>query len=126
MPTKFHRLLYAVRPFRGEDVRRIAAYFTLGVALPRLPLWPGAAPTVNPLRFLPPEVFGWITLILGIALLLTNGRQRHRFRARLVAFVGLLVWAFLAGATNSATSFIIDITVAYALLGEIGASRDDC
>lgn len=120
------KLLHALRPFRGDDVRRICALFTLGVAIPRLPIWAGMQPAVNPLRFLPPEAFGWITLALGIALLLTNGKQRYRFRGRMTAFVGLFVWALLAGATTSVTSLIIDVTVMYAMLGEIGAGRDDC
>jgi len=119
------KFFHALRPFRGDDVRRICALFTLAVAIPRLPFY-AEAPTVNPLRFLPPEAFGWITLALGIALLLTNGHQRYRFGGRMVAFAGLLIWALLAGATNSITSLIIDITVMYAMLGEIGAGRNDC
>jgi hypothetical protein len=120
------KVLHALRPFRGDDVRRICAIFTLAVAVPRLPMWPGPAPTVNPLRFLPPEAFGWICLALGIALLLTAGRHRFRVRGRLMAFFGLLVWALLFGATNSVTSQIIDLTVMWAMLGEIMAGRDDC
>lgn len=119
------KLLHALRPFRGDDVRRICALFTLAVALPRLPFY-ADPPAVNPLRFLPPEAFGWITLALGIALLVTNGRLRYRISGRMVAFAGLLIWALLAGATNSITSLIIDITVMYAMLGEIGAGRNDC
>jgi len=120
------KVLHALRPFRGDDVRRICAVFTLAVAIPRLPFWSGDAPAVNPLRFLSPEAFGWLTLVLGIALLLTNGRLRYRVSGRLVALGGLLVWALLAGATSSITSLIIDITVMYAMLGEIMAGRDDC
>jgi hypothetical protein len=119
------KLLHALRPFRGDDIRRICALFTLAVALPRLPFY-ASQPVVNPLRFLPFEAFGWITLALGIALLLTNGKQRHRLSGRVVAFAGLLIWALLAGATTSVTSLIIDLTVMYAMLGEIGAGRDDC
>jgi hypothetical protein len=125
MKANAKRLLQALRPFRGRDVRVMCAMFTLAVALPRLPLWPGAQPTVNPLRLLPPEVFGWICLVLGIALLLTSGRWRCRFVGRSVAFAGLLVWALLAGATTSATSFLIDIIIAYAMFGEIGAGCHD-
>jgi hypothetical protein len=32
----------------------------------------------------------------------------------------------LTGATNSATSLLIDLVIMWALLGEIGAGRDDC
>lgn len=125
MTTKSRRMLHALRPFRGRDVRVMCALFTLAVALPRLPLWPGDTPNVNPLRLLPPEVFGWICLILGIALLVTTGRWRCKMAGRLVAFVGLIVWALLAGATLSVTSLFIDIIIAYAMLGEVGAGCND-
>jgi hypothetical protein len=125
MSRQANKLLSALRPFRGRDVRVMCAWFTLAVALPRLPIWPGAAPTVNPLRYLPPEVFGFITLVLGIALLATNGPCRYRFIGRLTAFVGLLVWSLLAGATTSVTSLIINVTIMWAMVGEIGAQRDD-
>jgi hypothetical protein len=95
------------------------------VALPRLPFFPGE-PAVNPLRILPPEAFGWLCLVLGIALLATAGKWRYRFRGRLVAFIGLSIWALLAGATNSTTSMIIDVTIMFALLGEIIAGHNDC
>ena len=126
MTARANKILHAMRPFRGRDVRVMVALFTLAVALPRLPFWPGSTPTVNPLRFLPAEAFGWITLALGIALLLTAGRWRTKMAGRLVAFVGLIVWALLAGATFSITSRAIDIIIAYAMLGEIGAGRNDC
>jgi hypothetical protein len=120
------RLLHALRPFRGDDVRRICALFTLAVAVPRLPMWPGYAPFANPLTILPAEAFGWLTLALGIALLATNGRHRARVRGRLVALAALLIWALIAGATSSLTSDIMSVAVAYAMLGEILAGRNDC
>lgn len=120
----WRRLLPWLRPFRGWDVRRMAAAFTLAVAIPRLPFWP-TQPTVNPLRFLPPEAFGWLCLVVGIALVITAGRRRCRVSGRLVALAGLVLWGLLAGATNSATSFWVDITIAYAMLGEIGAGCNE-
>ena len=126
MRGRANRLLQALRPPRGRDVRVICALFTLAVALPRLPVWPGITPSVNPLTILPPEMFGWLTLLLGVALLATAGRWRTHVAGRLVAFVGLLIWALLAGATASITSMLIDIIICYAMIGEIMAGRDDC
>jgi len=126
MRGRANRILYALRPFRGRDVRVICAVFTLAVALPRLPLWNGPSPAVNPLTILPPEAFGWICLVLGVALLATAGRWRTHVSGRVVAFVGLLIWALLTGATTSVTSRIIDITVCYAMIGEIMAGDNDC
>jgi hypothetical protein len=118
------KLLHALRPFRGDDVRRICALFTLAVALPRLPFY-ADPPAVNPLRFLPPEAFGWITLALGIALLATSGSHRHKLVGRLVALAGLIVWGILTGATSSITSMIIDVAIMWAMVGEIGAQSGD-
>jgi hypothetical protein len=113
-----------LRPFRGPDVRRMCAFFTLAVAIPRLPLWE-TAPMFSPLTILPPAAFGWITLVLGVALLATNGPRRHLFYGRLVAFVGLVVFGILTGATTSVTSMIINVGVMWAMVGEIGANKYD-
>jgi len=118
------RLIALLRPFRGEDVRRICGFVTLAVAIPRLPLW-DTPPLFSPLTIFPPVVFGWLALALGIALLVTNGPRRPMFSGRLVAFIGLVVWALLAGATDSVTSILIDIIIMWAMVGEIGASSND-
>jgi hypothetical protein len=119
------RLRPHARPFRGPDVRRMVAMMTLAVAIPRLPIWANA-PAFSPLRLLPPEAFGWLCLAVGLSLLVTGGRWRVRLRGRLAALGALVVWALLTGATNSATSLLIDLVIMWALLGEIGAGRDDC
>lgn len=118
------RLIALLRPFRGTDVRRMCAFMTLAVAIPRLPLY-DFPPSVNPLGLLPPAVFGWLTLVLGIALLATNGPRRHKMSGRLVAFIGLVIWAILTGATSSVTSMIIDVAIMWAMVGEIGAQSCD-
>jgi len=119
-----NELIGLLRPFRGSDVRRMCAMFTLAVGLPRLPVW-GTDVPVSLLGILPAEVFGWVFLALGFVLLATNGQHRHRPGGRLVAFVALVLWALLTGATNSITSQIINVGVMWAMVGEIGASSDD-
>lgn len=113
-----------LRPPRGDDVRRLLALLTLAVALPRLPIWPGPA-IVYPLRLLPQEAFGWLTLVVGIALLLTscNG-QRLQLPGRLTSVLAFATWLTLAAATSSATSLLVDLAIAYALLGEIVGQED--
>lgn len=118
------RLVALLRPFRGNDVRRMCAFMTLAVAIPRLPLY-DFPPFVNPLALLPPVVFGWITLALGIALLATSGPHRHKLVGRLVALAGLIVWGILTGATSSITSMVIDVAIMWAMVGEIGAENGD-
>lgn len=115
-----------LRPPRGCDVRRLVALLTLAVAVPRLPFWPGP-PVVYPLRLLPQEVFGWLTLFIGLTLLLTAcNRWRLHPVGRLIAVLGFATWLTLAAATTSVTSMIVDVAIAYALLGEILSLRHDC
>lgn len=113
-----------IAPFRGEHVRRMAAYLTLAVSIPRLPFFP-APPTVYPLGILPQEVFGWLFLASGLALLATGGRWRLKLRGRLVALAAFVAWSVLAAATTSLTSVLVDAAVMWALFGEITAGRED-
>lgn len=117
-------LIGLLRPSRGSDVRRLCATFTLAVALPRLPLW-DVMPPVSVLGLLPAAAYGWLFMVLGIALLATNGRWRTRLSGRLVAFVALVLWGVLLGGTTSITSIIINLAVMWAMVGEIGASEGD-
>lgn len=119
------RLRALLRPFCGQDIRRLVGFLTLAVALPRLPVWPGPA-IVYPLRWLPQELYGWLTLAAGLLLLATLGRHRTRLRGRLTALFAFAVWATLAAATTSATSMMIDLLIMYALLGEMMAVPDEC
>lgn len=119
-----HALWALVGPFRGDQVRRLVGFLTLAVALPRLPFSP-APPIVYPLGILPQEAFGWIFLIVGLALLATNGRHRVRLRGRLAALAAFVAWSILAAATTSVTSMLIDAVIMYAMFGEITAGRDD-
>lgn len=117
-------IVCCLRPPRGRDVRRLVAMLTLAVALPRLPGWPGPV-VVYPLRLLPPEVFGYLTLVVGLTLWLTAcNRWRLRPAGRLAAVLAFATWLTLAAATTSATSVMVDLVIAYALLGEIVGQED--
>ena len=116
------RLRRYYRPFRGVDVRRLTAAVLLGVALPRLPFWPGPS-VVYPLRILPQEVFGWLALGIAVALVLTL-THRYHWSGRIVAVLAFVTWITLAFATTSVTSMILDLTFAYAMFGEITAQRN--
>lgn len=115
MKAKFVALL---RPFHGFEVRRLTGFIMLGIALPRLPFWPGPA-IVYPLKLLPEATFGWLTLAVSLALLITAWRWRLHFSGRFVALVAFVTWVILAVATTSVTSMILDITFAWASFGEV-------
>lgn len=120
------KLFHWLRAPRGCDVRRLIAWMTFAVALPRLPLFaPSASMTVYPLGILPQETFGWIFLAAGLALLITGGRWRLKMRGRTAALAALLAWSVLAAATTSTTSRLLDLGIMYSLVGEIIAGRDD-
>lgn len=119
MTSKWQRLFI---PPCGPSVRLLIAWYTLWVGLPRIfDLTPGA---LLPLRFLPPEVYGWLMTALGLALLVTclNG-WRRRWWGRAVAAAAFVVWVMLAAAAPSATSILINATTAACLLHEVWSVR---
>lgn len=116
------RLRRWLRPFCGEEIKRLVAAITLAVALPRLPFWPGPH-IVYPLHLLPQEVFGWAALVSSLLLLATTERYRLRFVGRMSAVLAFAFWVTLAFATTSATSMMLDALFAYALFGEIIAQE---
>ena len=115
-------LLNLLRPFQGADVRRLTAVVLIAVALPRLPFWPGPS-TVYLLTILPEAVFGWLTLVVAIGLLSTVGCCRTQIVGRVIALLAFVLWVTLAAATTSATSIILNLAFAYAMLGEILADH---
>ena len=117
-------LIALLRPFRGADVRRLVAWALLTVALPRLPFWPGPS-TVYQLTILPAEIFGFLALALAVGLWATAGCCRTQLVGRLIAMLAFVFWVILAAATTSFTSIALNLGFAYAMLGEIGADRDD-
>jgi hypothetical protein len=125
MHARARKVWKVLRPMRGQEVRRLVAFLTLAVAIPRLPFFPGPLITY-PLGFLPQETFGWLFLVAGMALLATcYNRSRLQLRGRLVALATLLVWSVLAAATTSMTSRLIDSVIMWAMLGEIVAAEYD-
>ena len=118
------KLWHYVSPPTGRHVRRLAAWITLAVALPRLPI--GIFPaTYQPLGIFSAEVFGWLCLICGIGLWGTSGRHRLSIMSRIVSVVAFVLWVTLAAATASATSRMIDLVIAYAMIGEIVTWRNE-
>jgi hypothetical protein len=115
-------LVWLLSPFRGEAVRRGTAFVMLGIALPRLPFWPGPAP-VYPLEILSGDLFGWLTLANAIALVVTGRRWRLTWIGRSAALVAFATWMLLAFATTSWTSRFIDVAFAWAMWGEMTAQE---
>lgn len=108
----------------GRQARRLAAALTLAVGLPRLPAFDGALLAYNPLRFVDPWVYGVAMTVLGLALLVTAyDGWRMRPLGRLTAALAFVAWATLAAATSSATSLLINLTVASVLLAEVWTVR---
>jgi hypothetical protein len=116
------RLIWLFRPFRGEAVRRGTAFVMLGVAIPRLPFWPGPDPAY-PLGILSSDLFGWLTLANAVVLILTARRWRLTWVGRTAALVAFATWVLLAFATTSWTSRFIDVAFAWAMWGEMTAQE---
>lgn len=115
------RYLY---PPAGAEVRRLIAVLTLAVGIPRLP---GVAEVAAfaPQRFGPPEVFGVVCTLAGLALLATAYRQRLTIWGRMAAVVAFAVWITLAAATTSNTSQLLDLAIAASLFVEVGTLRNE-
>ncbi len=115
------RYLY---PPAGVDVRRLIALATLAVGIPRLP---GVAEVAAfaPQRFGPPEVFGVVCTLAGLALLATAYRQRLTIWGRMAAVVAFVTWISLAAETTSVTSLLLDLAIAASLFVEVGTLRNE-
>jgi|GEM_PF-2942748 len=114
-----------LRPLCGVQARRLAALLTLAVGLPRLP-WFGFSPPFAPLRFVSPELYGFVMIALGAALYVTAFHHRLGLVGRTAAALGFTAWAVLAAATSSATSLLISLTVASVLLSEVWTQKGRC
>lgn len=124
MKTRARRLLRWIRPPRGREVRRLLAGLCLAIALPRLPLVQDVF-YFSPLRFGPPEAYGFLFLLASAGLLLTMDGWRMEVRGRVAAAFTGVMFVTLAFASVSATSFLVDMLCAAAAFGEVVTMRDE-
>lgn len=126
MMTKTARALRTFFGFpRGVDVRRVVAWITLAIGVPRTEPF-NELGRFLPLRFAEPEAYGVIFTALGILLLLTCYWRRLGLPGRLVAVAsfGAYVTIGIDAIPLSATSVLVDFIMAYALFGEIITHAD--
>jgi len=112
-----------LRALRQMKPRTVVALLTLMVAWPRV-LPGGAVSAIYPLKYFPQELFGWMSLIAGILLLVTHN-MRLRLFGRLSAVFAFVVWTTLFVATTSWTSRGIDLVIMAILIIEILTPYDD-
>ncbi len=110
-------LKYYPKPPCGNEARRLIGVLTLAVGVPRLVFFVDVP--YNPLRFADPWVYGILMTVLGTLLLITSFGRRRTIAGKLVAGASFVAWCMLAAATTSATSLMINITVAASLLMEV-------
>jgi hypothetical protein len=110
----------AITPPSGPQVRKLAAWITLAVGLPRV--FPIFAQSVSPLRFFEPHVYGIIMIILGVMLFKTRKEPlRSSLFGRIVSALSMTMWVVLAAATMSPTSLLVNASFAVVMLAEIFA-----
>ena len=108
--------LNLLKPKQCAVPRFIVAWFTLWVGIPRLPFFDAS---FSPLKFIDPWIYGVIMTTIGIGLLITSYKWRTAIAGRIIASIGFVVWIGLAVATTSATSVLIDFTIAVILFLEV-------
>jgi len=118
------KLLQQLYPPNGCEVRRVVAWTLIAYGMVRLLQLPAAGHEV--LTIAPGLVYGWLKVIVGIALLLTNYKRRLTWLGRIVA-----VFTFSLCVTMAIDSYPIWNGVAtYALLGLFTlsgiTSRSEC
>lgn len=111
---------YIVSPPRGLGVRRVIVGILLAVGIPRLPFAHDVLPFAG-LQGASPEVFGIVGIAIGLLMLATTYHWRLSLPGRIAAGLAFVFFCTLAVATNSATSLIVDITMAWAAFGEMVA-----
>ncbi len=127
-PSSLSRFFMAiwrvVRPPQGCDIRRYVAIGLIGFGLIRLLNLPAAGHET--LAWLPFQAYGASKIILGLALLLTNGKRRLTWYSHMVAALTIAFCAMTAVDSlpyvNGSWVYILPI---WALLGEAG-SRNEC
>lgn len=119
-------VLQYLAPPTGFGVRKVVGFSAIAIGLPRVI---SGANFGMVTELAPAVVYGLGFLILGLALLVTSGRWRLRLSGRLAAVVGAGMFATLAAdvAHLSLTSLLINLMMAYALIGEAGEVKKwDC
>lgn len=111
---------YIFRPPRGQGVRRVIVGILLAVGIPRLPSAHDILPFAG-LQGAPPEVFGIVGVTVAALMLATTYHWRLDVPGRIAAALAFFYFCTLVVATGSATSFIVDITMAWAAFGEMVA-----
>ena len=112
--------LNLLKPKQCAVPRFIAAWFTLWVGIPRLPFFDAS---FSPLKFIDPWIYGVIMTTIGAGLLITSYKWRTAIAGRIIASIGFVAWIGLAVATTSATSVLIDFTIATILFLEVIAKH---
>ena len=105
----------------GSELRLLAVAICMAVGLPRLPLVQDVL-SFAPHRFGDADAWALLFVALGLALWATCYRGRLSLAGRVVAGVGAVSFVALAAATVSATSFVVDLSLATALAWEAGTN----
>lgn len=106
-----------IRVPRGAEVRLLIAGQSLAVGIPRLP-YASSLLSPSPLAFLTAEIFGLAFTLLGIVLLVSCYTGRLSWHGRVVALIGIALWATLMLAGSSPTSGLIALCSTCALIYE--------
>lgn len=123
------RFLSAMRRLSREygipqpaKMRWLAAGIALSVGVPRLPVVHDVM-NFGVQRFGSSDVWGWVLTLLGVMLLVTCYRWRLHIFGRMVALVGLVLFAGLIWSTQSDTSKGVELFAFIALLWEAGTQK---
>lgn len=120
--TYLSRFWLFIRAQHGAELRLLAAAICLSIGVPRLALTHAALP-VAAHRFGEPQAWGWLFVVVGLALLVTCWRWRFTPAGRIIAGLGAVAFVGLAAATTGATSFGVDVSLACALAWEAGTAN---
>lgn len=120
--TYLSRFWLFIRVQHGAELRLLAAAICLSIGFPRLEFAHHVL-AFSPQRFGPPELWGWLFVVVGLALLVTCWRWRFTPAGRIIAGLGAVAFVGLASATTSATSLGVDFLLACALAWEAGTAN---
>lgn len=116
------RFWRSIRVQHGAELRLLVAAISLSIGLPRLAFAHHVLPFAAH-RFGQPEAWGWLFVAIGIVLLTTSYRWRLTPAGRIAAGIGAVSFVALAAASTSATSVMVDLSLACALAWEAGTQN---